>query len=74
MLLMGLAATDSPIDGAARALLARRAVALGHVLSPEARLELLADGVAGDVSVDGDQWTIRLPPGARRLRLRWAAE
>ncbi len=55
---------------AARRRVLTRAVSLGHLLTEDAALEVLADTEPVPARERGGRWEATLPPGVRRLRLR----
>jgi T5SS/PEP-CTERM-associated repeat protein len=60
-----------PLVAAAHARIDARATGLGHTLTDDPALVLLADGVALPFRIDGDGvFTARLPAGATRIALR----
>ncbi len=62
--------TDGPILHAARAHLRQRAAALGHVLTADWDVRVLADGVALPLRQHGTRYFATLPPGAASVRLQ----
>jgi hypothetical protein len=60
---------DGPAVTAARSRLLDRATRLGHALTQDAGLRVLADGRPVPAEVDGPQWRVRLPEATARVRL-----
>jgi len=54
----------------ARIALSARAATLGWVLSDDAGIAVLADGIAAPCGTTADGIAVRVPPGTRRVRLR----
>jgi len=59
-----------PALDAARQRLLDRAAALGHVLTPDAGLRVLADGRVMPAETEGRRWRVRLPEATVSVRLR----
>jgi hypothetical protein len=60
---------DGPVLVAAKSLVLARAEALGHRLTDDSGLCVLADGQGLRPEVSGKRWRVRLPRGARDARL-----
>ena len=60
--------TEGPALAAAKRMLLARALELGHVMSDEPNLRVLADGGELAAEVAGQDWRVKLPPEAREVR------